>query len=113
MSDGNRAVQKNEEYVPTEVAVADNGDFFIADGYGLQYVLHYNAEGKLLSYFGGKGAETKHLDNAHGVCIDKRQGEASLLVTDRTRNCFKRFDMAGNLKEIIALPGACVCRPSY
>ena len=103
--------KKKEEFVPTEVAVADNGDFFIADGYGLQYVMHYNAEGKLLSHFGGRGTETKNLDNAHGVCIDKRQREATLLVTDRTRNCFKRFDMAGNLKEVIALPGACVCRP--
>lgn len=103
--------KKIEEFVPTEVAVADNGDFFIADGYGAQYVLHYNAEGKLLNYFGGRGTETKNLDNAHGVCIDKRQGGASLLVTDRTRNCFKRFDMQGNLKEIIQLPGACVCRP--
>lgn len=103
--------KKKEEFVPTETAVADNGDFFIADGYGLQYVFHYSADGKLLSYFGGRGAETKHLDNAHGVCIDKRNSTPSLLVTDRTRNCFKRFDLQGNLKEIISLPGACVCRP--
>jgi peptidylamidoglycolate lyase len=103
--------KKKEEFVPTETAVADNGDFFIADGYGLQYVFHYSADGKLLSYFGGKGAETKHLDNAHGVCIDKRSSTPSLLVTDRTRNCFKRFDLQGNLKEVISLPGACVCRP--
>ena len=103
--------KKTEEFVPTEVAVADNGDFFIADGYGAQYVLHYNVDGKLLGYFGGRGPETKNLDNAHGICIDKRQGKASLLVTDRTRNCFKRFDMQGNLKEVIELPGACVCRP--
>ncbi|RQO74971.1 6-bladed beta-propeller [Pedobacter sp. KBW06] len=102
--------KKKEEFVPTETAVADNGDFFIADGYGLQYVFHYSADGKLLSYFGGRGSETKHLDNAHGVCIDKRQGTPSLLVTDRTRNCFKRFDLQGNLQEIIQLPGACVCR---
>ena len=103
--------KKNEEFVPTETAVADNGDFFIADGYGLQYVFHYSADGKLLSYFGGRGTETKNLDNAHGICIDTRQGSPSLLVTDRTRNCFKRFDMQGNLKEVIQLPGACVCRP--
>ncbi|NEU08057.1 6-bladed beta-propeller [Flavihumibacter sp. R14] len=103
--------KKIEEFVPTETAVAENGDFFIADGYGLQYVFHYSADGKLLSYFGGRGTETKHLDNAHGICIDTRQGSPSLLVTDRTRNCFKRFDMQGNLKEVINLPGACVCRP--
>ncbi|SHF80289.1 NHL repeat-containing protein [Pedobacter caeni] len=103
--------KKKEEFVPTETAIADNGDFFIADGYGLQYVFHYSADGKLLSYFGGRGAETKHLDNAHGICIDQRLESPSLLVTDRTRNCFKRFDMQGNLQEIIRLPGACVCRP--
>lgn len=103
--------KKKEEFVPTETAVADNGEFFIADGYGLQYVFHYSPDGKLLSYFGGRGTETKHLDNAHGVCIDTRNGGSSLLVTDRTRNCFKRFDMQGNLKEVIQLPGACVCRP--
>jgi len=102
---------KKEEFVPTETAVSDNGDFFIADGYGLQYIFHYSADGKLLSYFGGRGAETKHLDNAHGICIDRRHETPSLLVTDRTRNCFKRFDMQGNLKEVINLPGACVCRP--
>ncbi|TKC08592.1 NHL repeat-containing protein [Pedobacter frigoris] len=103
--------KKKGEFVPTEVAVADDGSFFIADGYGLQYVLHYDHKGKLLSYFGGRGTETKHLDNAHGVCIDRRHGSPTLLVTDRTRNCFKRFDLQGNLKEVIQLPGACVCRP--
>lgn len=103
--------KKKDEFVPTETAVADNGDFFITDGYGLQYVFHYNADGKLLSYFGGRGQETRHLDNAHGICIDHRYGTPTLLVTDRTRNCFKRFDMQGNLKEVIQLPGACVCRP--
>ena len=103
--------KKIEEFVPTETAIADNGDIFIADGYGQQYVFHYNAEGKLLSYFGGKGEETKNLANAHGVCIDRRNGNPTLLLSDRTRNCFKRFDMQGNLLEIIALPGACVCRP--
>jgi peptidylamidoglycolate lyase len=34
-----------------------------------------------------------------------------LLVTDRTRNCFKRFSFDGELKSVIQLPGACVCRP--
>lgn len=103
--------KKKEEFVPTETAIADNGDIFIADGYGLQYVFRYSANGKLLSYFGGRGSENKHLDNAHGVCIDHRYGSPTLLVTDRTRNCFKRFDLQGNLMEIIQLPGACVCRP--
>jgi peptidylamidoglycolate lyase len=102
---------KAEAFVPTETTVADNGDFYIADGYGSQYVMHYDRNGKLLHFFGGKGEGDEHLDNAHGICIDKRKGKPTLLVTDRTRNCFKRFSMDGKLLEVIRLPGACVCRP--
>src|ERR671921_2533772 len=32
---------KPEEFVPTETIIDDNGDIFIADGYGAQYILHY------------------------------------------------------------------------
>jgi peptidylamidoglycolate lyase len=103
--------RKAEEFVPTEVAVTDDGDFYIADGYGAQYVLHYDEHGKLKNFFGGRGEGDKHLDNAHGICIDKRSGNTTLMVTDRTRNAFKRFDMDGKLIEVIHLPGACVCRP--
>lgn len=102
---------KAEQFVPTEVAVADNGDFYVADGYGSQYILHYDAQGKLLNYFGGRGDGDEKLDNAHGICIDKRNGTPTLLVTDRTRNCFKMFTMHGQLIGIVRLPGACVCRP--
>ncbi|MFZ6009784.1 MAG: 6-bladed beta-propeller [Bacteroidota bacterium] len=102
----------NETFVPTEVAVTDHGDFYIADGYGSQYILHYDANGKLIRYFGGRGEGDDKLDNAHGICVDKRQGAPTLLVTDRTRNCFKRFSMDGKLLEKIELPGACVCRPA-
>jgi peptidylamidoglycolate lyase len=105
-------IYKNaKEFVPTEVAVDSNGDFFIADGYGAQYILHYDASGKLRGYFGGKGTGDEYLDNAHGIVIDRRYAQPSLLVTDRTRNCFKRFSLDGKLQEIINLPGACVCRP--
>jgi DNA-binding beta-propeller fold protein YncE len=105
-------IYKNaKEFVPTEVAVDPNGDFFIADGYGSQYILHYDNNGKLKGYFGGRGKGDEYLDNAHGIVVDRRSGSPTLLVTDRTRNCFKRFSMDGKLKEIIELPGAFVCRP--
>lgn len=105
-------VYKNKEaFVPTETTVLSNGDFYIADGYGAQYIMHYDANGKLIHFFGGKGEGNEHLDNAHGITVDTRKKSLTLLITDRTRNCFKRFSMEGKLLEIIALPGACVCRP--
>lgn len=102
---------KKEAFIPTETAVLENGEFYIADGYGSQYILHYDANGKLLNFFGGRGAGDEHLDNAHGICVDYRQKTPTLIVTDRSRNAFKRFSMDGKLLEVIHLPGACVCRP--
>ena len=100
-----------EGFKPTETTILDNGDFYIADGYGSQFIMQYDAQGKLKNIFGGRGTEEKNLDNAHGICVDKRDGNTTLLVTDRTRNCFKRFSLDGKWMETIALPGACVCRP--
>jgi peptidylamidoglycolate lyase len=100
-----------KEFVPTETTIDANGDIFIADGYGAQYILHYDKTGKLLNYFGGRGDGDTHFDNAHGICWDTRRADQTLLITDRTRNCFKRFAKEGKLLEVISLPGACVCRP--
>src|SRR5882757_7902994 len=38
--------KKAEEFVPTETAIDTNGDIFIADGYGAQYITHYDKDGK-------------------------------------------------------------------
>lgn len=103
--------KKKEEFVPTETTVTENGDIYVADGYGAQFVSRFDRNGKLLGIFGGRGEGTEFLDNAHGITVDRRRGAPTLLVTDRTRNCFKRYSMDGALQEVIALPGACVCRP--
>ncbi|MDO8951237.1 MAG: 6-bladed beta-propeller, partial [Draconibacterium sp.] len=106
-----QAYQKKEAFVPTETAVLENGEFYIADGYGTQHILHYDEKGVLKNSFGGKGEGDEFLDNAHGICIDYRKSKPTLIITDRTRNAFKRFTLEGKLMEIIHLPGACVCRP--
>ena len=101
----------NKAFVPTETTVLPNGDFYIADGYGAQHVLHYDENGKLKNAFGGRGEGEQYLDNAHGICIDYRNATPTLIVTDRNRACFKRFSLDGKLLEVIHLPGACMCRP--
>lgn len=103
--------KKKQAFVPTETAVLENGEFYIADGYGAQYIMHYDANGKLINYFGGKGEGDEHLDNAHGICIDYRNPTPTLIITDRSRSVFKRFSLDGKLLEIIPVPGAAVCRP--
>ena len=43
--------EKKEAFVPTETTVLDNGDFYIADGYGAQYIMHYDEKGMLKHFF--------------------------------------------------------------
>jgi hypothetical protein len=100
-----------KQFVPTETAITKNGEVYVADGYGAQYITHYDQQGKIKNVFGGRGDKEWNLDNAHGICIDYRTQPETLMITDRTRCCFKRFTLAGEYIETISLPGACVCRP--
>jgi hypothetical protein len=75
--------QNESEFVPTETAVTSNGEIYVADGYGAQYISHYDKDGKLKNVFGGRGLAEKHLDNAHGICIDTRNSTPTLIITDR------------------------------
>jgi len=103
---------KAEEYIPTETAITPTGDIYVADGYGKDFIIHYDSTGRYLDYFGGRGSEEKHLLNAHGICLDFREKEQlSLLVTSRQQNAFKRYTLSGEYLNTISLPGAWVCRP--
>ena len=100
---------------PTETAVAPNGDIYIADGYGSQFVLRYDRNGKFIQRFGGKDGVPveQRLNNAHGVAIDTRAGadKATVIVTSRADNCFQRFSLDGKHLGTIPVPGCMVCRP--
>lgn len=99
-------------WVPTETAVAPNGDLYIADGYGSQFFLQYDKNGNFIRKFGGNGHGDDQFKTAHGIAVDQRGGKApTLLCTSRGHNSFKRFTMDGNYIETIFLPGAFVCRP--
>jgi peptidylglycine monooxygenase len=109
------AYEPDMVYNPTEVAIAPNGDIYVVDGYGSQFVLHYDHNGRFVNRFGGKEGvpEDQRLNNAHGIAIDTRQGpdKATVIVTSRADHCFRRFTPDGKYLETIAVPGAMVCRP--
>lgn len=100
-------------YAPTQTAVAPNGDIYVADGYGSQYVIQFNASGEYIRHFGGKGDHASNLNFAHGLAVDTRQGSGNeiLLVTSRRRSRIKQFSLDGHYLGEIVLPGAYPCRP--
>lgn len=103
--------EEKMSYKPTETAIAPNGDIYVADGYGSQYILHYSAKGEFIRKFGGPGEGDENFSTAHGVCIDDRdKNNITLLCTSRAHNSFKRFTLDGKYLSTIFLPGAFVCR---
>lgn len=103
---------EDDKFIPTETAIGPNGDIYIADGYGSQFILQYDLKGNFIRKFGGRGDEDHQFQTAHGVCIDDRvASNPTLLTTSRAHNSFKRFTLDGKYLETIFLPGAFVCRP--
>lgn len=107
------AYEKGAAFNPTETTIGPNGDIYVADGYGSQYILQFTKDGEFIRKIGaGRGVANDQFQTAHGICIDDRGKDTpSLLITSRAGNCFKRFTLDGKYMETIALPGAFVCRP--
>ena len=100
-----------DEYKPTETAIAANGDIYVTDGYGHQFVIQYDSKGQYIRHWGGRGDGIAQFDCVHGVAIDYRKGEPTLLITSRNHNALKRFTMNGQYLSTIQLPGSYICRP--
>ena len=99
------------EYKPTETTVDARGRVYVADGYGKNYVHRYSPGGRYELSFGGTGTAPALLDCAHGVAIDTRTDDPTILVTSRTEQAFKRFTLDGEHLATYPTPGMWICRP--
>ena len=108
------AYKDEEAYRPTETAVAPNGDIYVADGYGSDYIIQFDSKGRFIRKFGGRKNENKehNLYCAHGVVVDNRDPNNPVLIcTSREECCFKVFTLDGKYIKRIDTPGMYVCRP--
>ncbi|NGP46376.1 hypothetical protein G4V62_16005 [Bacillaceae bacterium SIJ1] len=92
---------EDHEYRPTDVAVAPNGDIYVADGYGQNYVHRYDANGHYMSSFGGLGSEPGQLACPHGISVNLRAEEPELYVADRSNHRIQVFTLDGEHKRFI------------
>jgi sugar lactone lactonase YvrE len=92
----NEAAQSHRFNEPNDVAIADNGDIFVVQGHtpgrGDPRVLKFNAQGKFLKTWGGRGARPGQFAVAHGIAIDSK---GQLWVTDRENQRIEIFDQDG------------------
>ena len=78
---------------PTDIAVAEDGSFYVSDGYRNSRVAKFAADGKFLFQWGKKGAGPGEFDLPHGIALDAR---GQVYVADRTNSRVQIFDPRGN-----------------
>jgi sugar lactone lactonase YvrE len=74
------------------VAVAANGELFVADGYGNARVHHFSAAGALLNSWGEVGTGPGQFHLPHGIGLDGRE---NVIVCDRENDRLQFFDRSG------------------
>ena len=60
-------------FKPADIAIARNGDIYVADGYGNHRVVHMDQHGNLIKAWGEKGKEDGNFDNPHNIVVDHRE----------------------------------------
>lgn len=95
------AYQNEGQYNPTNIAFAPNGDFYVADGYGMHYIHQYTREGKYIRSWGGHGSDPGKMICPHGLIVDTRGKEPLLVVADRENHRLQRFTLDGKHVDFI------------
>jgi TAT (twin-arginine translocation) pathway signal sequence len=90
-----------KKYVPTFIALPDTGDFYVADGYGSNYVHRYNNKGEYVQSWGGTGKEPGQFRTPHGIWVDTRGPDPLLVVADRSNVRLQWFDYNGKFIKMV------------
>lgn len=93
--------EKKDSYRPTSIAVADSGDIYVADGYGLSWIHQFTKEREYVRSFGGRGKEPGKLQTPHGIAIDRRVDPPVLVVCDRENRRLQLFDLEGKHLRVL------------
>lgn len=77
---------------PTDMAIAPSGDIFVADGYGNNRIVHFDAQGRFVKAWGELGVAPGQFSLPHAIAMDSR---GRLYVADRNNVRIQVFDQKG------------------
>ena len=97
--------EKSGQYRPSWTLHHPDGSFFVLDGYGRDYIIHYGPDGKFLKIFGGKEGGIPHWGPHGGMLDTSAEDEHSLLIAMSDRQHLLRLDLEGNELAKYPLPG--------
>ena len=78
--------------LPTDIAVASDGSFYVSDGYRNSRVVKYSSEGRYLFEWGNLGDNKSEFEIPHAIDLDK---DGNVYVADRQNNRVQKFDSEG------------------
>jgi streptogramin lyase len=84
---------------PSAVAIAPNGDIFIADGHGGNSnarIVKFTKDGKFIKTWGKKGTAHGEFDTPHALAFDSK---GRLFVADRANDRIQIFDQEGKFLD--------------
>jgi hypothetical protein len=84
---------------PSDVAVAANGDIFVADGHGGNSnarIVKFSKDGTFIKTWGKRGSAPGEFDTPHAIAIDSR---GRVFVGDRANNRIQIFDQDGRFLD--------------
>jgi sugar lactone lactonase YvrE len=85
---------------PCDVAVAANGDIFVADGHFAKIaenrIMKFSKDGKFIKAWGKRGSGPGEFDTPHALAIDSR---GRIFVADRSNNRLQIFDQDGRFLD--------------
>jgi len=84
---------------PSDVAVAPNGDIFVADGHGADgnnRIVRFSKDGTFVKAWGKTGSAPGEFSDPHALAFDSR---GRLFVGDRANNRIQIFDREGTFLE--------------
>ena len=92
---GERGVAGDDEIhfnQPSDIAVTDDGSFYVSDGYGNNRIVKFDAMGKFLFQWGSKGNSAGQFDLPHALTYD----HGRVYVLDRGNRRVQVFDSQGH-----------------
>ncbi len=78
--------------LPTDVAIAADGSFYVSDGYGNSRVVKFSPTGKYLFEWGSFGNQQGQFNVPHGIDLD---ADGNVYVADRENSRIQRFTPDG------------------
>ncbi len=97
--------QKEDEYRPSWTLHLPNGEFFVLDGYGRDFIAHHDANGKFRRIFGGAEGGIAHWGPHGGMADVRDSANPTLLIAMSDQQHLLRLGLDGRKLEQIALPG--------